>query len=366
NLRFRPNRFTILSSDAGWSSLAARRAHNPKVTGSNPVPATRIQMGHLLTATGPFLLVRTFGSRLGSGRCFRVRPPHQGRANASTLGQGQRTSTNAPRANAVASNATRIKNRSALPAKPLFVLGWHCGEGLGIPAITAFRPNHCKTLRLFRRMRGRRVAEERHAGGVDPHGRSWWNACWRRPHVNFEVICVNSISSIPAGEWDALAQGNPLLSHAYLEALESTHCVGPRTGWQPCHLALRRDGAVRAAMPLYEKQHSWGEYVFDQAWANAYARYGMPYYPKLVSAVPFTPVPGPRLLGYDRHDQLAVLGAAKRLMAEQGYSSLHILFPQDEDSRLLRDAGLALRSNVQFHWHNARYRNVDHFLGALS
>jgi len=184
--------------------------------------------------------------------------------------------------------------------------------------------------------------------------------------VNFEVICVDSITSIPAGEWDALAQGNPLLSHAYLEALEATHCVGPRTGWQPRHLALRRNGAVRAAMPLYEKQHSWGEYVFDQAWANAYARYGMPYYPKLVSAVPFTPVPGPRLLGYDRHDQLAVLGAAKRLMAEQGYSSLHILFPQDEDSRLLRDAGLALRSNVQFHWHNARYRNVDDFLGALS
>ena len=184
--------------------------------------------------------------------------------------------------------------------------------------------------------------------------------------MNCEIVCLESMSAIPAKQWDALAGGNPLLSHGYLEAMESTQCAVPRTGWGPRHLVLLRGGAPRAVMPLYAKSHSRGEYVFDYAWANAYARYGMDYYPKLVSAIPFTPVPGPRLLAHDRNDQHLLLEAAKRLVREQGYSSLHILFPHEDELPLLKQAGMLLRSNVQFHWYNQGYRDMDDFLAALS
>jgi len=184
--------------------------------------------------------------------------------------------------------------------------------------------------------------------------------------VNFEIVSVESISAIPPGQWDALSRGNPLLSHAYLEALESTQCAVPRTGWHPRHLALMRTGSIRAVMPLYAKTHSRGEYVFDQAWAHAYARYGMKYYPKLVSAIPFTPVPGPRLLAHDRNDQRLLLEAAKQLLREDGYSSLHVLFPHEDELPVLLEAGLNLRSSIQFHWTNRGYSDMDAFLAALS
>lgn len=184
--------------------------------------------------------------------------------------------------------------------------------------------------------------------------------------MNCEIICLENISAIPAHQWDALAHGNPLLSHAYLEALESTHCAVPRTGWAPKHLVLLRDGVAQAAMPLYAKSHSRGEYVFDHAWANAYARYGMDYYPKLVSAVPFTPVPGPRLLAHNHDDRRLLLAASKRVLREQGYSSLHVLFPQEDELPILQQAGLLLRSNIQFHWYNESYPDMDAFLAALA
>lgn len=184
--------------------------------------------------------------------------------------------------------------------------------------------------------------------------------------VNFEVICLDSMAAVPAGEWDALTHGHPLLSHAYLEALESTHCAVPRTGWTPRHLILRRGGAVRAAMPLYAKLHSRGEYVFDHAWADAYARYGIDYFPKLVCGIPFTPVPGPRLLAHDQNDRHLLLAAAKQMLRTHGYSSLHVLFPHDADLPALRQAGLLFRSNVQFHWRNRGYKDMGDFLAALS
>lgn len=184
--------------------------------------------------------------------------------------------------------------------------------------------------------------------------------------MNFEITRLESMAAIPAEEWNALAHGHPMLSHAYLEALESTHCAVPRTGWIPQHLVLRRSGAVRAAMPLYAKHHSFGEYVFDHAWANAYARYGMNYYPKLVCAVPFTPVPGPRLLAYDQHDRMLLLEAAKQLLRKEGYSSLHVLFPHEDDLPALQQAGMLLRSSIQFHWHNQGYANMDAFIAALT
>lgn len=184
--------------------------------------------------------------------------------------------------------------------------------------------------------------------------------------MNCEIVCVESISAIPASQWDELAAYHPLVSHAYLEALETTHCAVSRTGWAPHHLVLLRDGRPRAAMPLYLKSHSRGEYVFDYAWADAYRRYGMQYYPKLLSAIPFTPVPGPRLLAHDRNDQRLLLDGAIHFLREHGYSSLHILFPPRDDLELLEDAGFMMRHNIQFHWENRGYSNTDDFLAQLT
>lgn len=184
--------------------------------------------------------------------------------------------------------------------------------------------------------------------------------------MNFRIHRAHHISDFPEREWDALTQGHPLLSHAYLHALESSGSACAITGWEPAHLAVVRGGAIRAAMPLYKKTHSMGEYVFDQAWAHAYARYGMSYYPKLVCAVPFTPVPGPRLLALDHNDRLLLIEAAKRLASHQGCSSLHVLFPHEEDHHALRQSGLMFRGNVQFHWLNAGYATFGDFLSALT
>lgn len=203
--------------------------------------------------------------------------------------------------------------------------------------------------------------------GVDPLPRPCWNARGRPAFfVNDEILYLDGLAAVSPKEWDGLAMGHPLVSHAYLSALEATHCVGARTGWTPRHLALMRDGRLHAAMPLYEKRHSQGEYVFDQSWAAAYARYGMDYYPKLVCAAPFTPVPGPRLLAHDDADRLRLIKAAMALARNRGASSLHVLFPQDSDMPALHQAGLLLRSNVQFHWRNLGYRDMECFFAALT
>jgi len=110
------------------------------------------------------------------------------------------------------------------------------------------------------------------------------------------VHILDSLATLAAPEWDALAEGHPLLSHAFLHALHETGCAGANAGWAPCYLTLWRNGALEGAMPLYLKSHSYGEYVFDWAWADAYQRHGLDYYPKLLCAVPFTPVRGRRLL----------------------------------------------------------------------
>lgn len=187
-----------------------------------------------------------------------------------------------------------------------------------------------------------------------------------RLDVSCEIICLDSIAAVPATQWDELAGDNPLVSHAYLQAMEATHCAVARTGWAPRHLVLLRDGVVRAAMPLYAKSHSRGEYVFDHAWADAYGRYGMRYYPKLVSAIPFTPVPGPRMLAWDRNDQRLLLEGAVGLLREHNYSSLHLLFPPKEDLPLLEQAGFMVRSNIQFHWENRNYTDMESFFSALA
>jgi len=185
------------------------------------------------------------------------------------------------------------------------------------------------------------------------------------------VSVHDEIAAIGRDEWNAVAGDDyPFLSHEFLLAAEQSGCVSGDSGWLPCHLTLRHpDGSLRAALPLYEKHDSWGEFVFDWAWANAYDRAGLDYYPKLVSAVPFTPAASRRLLLADSNDSEAaalLLQAAVDLAQERGCSSLHILFPLPGEIAALEALGLKIRKDCQFHWHNHGYEDFDDFLGTFS
>jgi hypothetical protein len=152
--------------------------------------------------------------------------------------------------------------------------------------------------------------------------------------------------------------------HEFLSALLETGCAAARSGWLPQFLLVRRAGALVAAMPLFAKSHSYGEYVFDWAWADAHERHGIDYYPKLLSAVPFTPVRGPRLLGVGVAEKKLLIEAALELARDS--SSLHVLFPQEDETRLLQSHGMLLRRTVQFHWRNAGYADFDDFLRRMT
>jgi predicted N-acyltransferase len=177
------------------------------------------------------------------------------------------------------------------------------------------------------------------------------------------VSVKTSIRDIGRQTWDSLAQasGNPFVCYDFLDILEESGCVGPAAGWSPCHLAT--DGGV---MPLYLKSHSQGEYVFDHAWADAYERAGGRYYPKLLSAVPFTPATGPRLIAQDDASRRRLLAGAVALTGEVGASSLHVTFPQESEWRLLGESGLLQRQDQQYHWENQGYADFDGFLARLS
>ena len=184
-------------------------------------------------------------------------------------------------------------------------------------------------------------------------------------------VCASLAEVVPA-DWDACAgPENPFLSHAFLSSLEESGSVTPETGWLPRHL-LVRDGSGRlsAAMPMYLKGHSQGEYVFDHSWAQAYETAGGAYYPKLLSAVPFTPVPGPRLLTVAAPDpdlaRRRLIGAMAQLTDRHGVSSLHVNFPDPDQAEALEAAGFLIRHGHQFHWPNRDYESFDDFLGALS
>ena len=180
------------------------------------------------------------------------------------------------------------------------------------------------------------------------------------------VRVVTRMAELDAGAWDALAGESPFVRHAFLAALEATDCVGAHIGWEPVHLALFRDGVLAAALPLYVEDHSWGEFVFDWAWADAYRRHGLHYYPKLVCCAPFSPVPGPRLLATNDADRQALIQAALKLTHDSGCSSFHLLFPGEADQAVLHAAPMLHRSGFQFHWHNAGYASFDDFLAALT
>ena len=177
-----------------------------------------------------------------------------------------------------------------------------------------------------------------------------------------------SIADIGREAWDVHASptGDPFLSHDFLEACEASGCAQPRQGWAPRHLTLEDDGDIVGVMPLYLKGHSQGEYVFDHAWADAYERAGGQYYPKLLSAVPFTPVTGPRLLADTAERKRALLGAAVGLTEREGLSSLHVNFADDADQAVMTEAGLLARQDRQFIWENAGYGTFEDFLGRLS
>jgi predicted N-acyltransferase len=176
------------------------------------------------------------------------------------------------------------------------------------------------------------------------------------------------LRDLPAATWDALAPADqPFLRHAFLSSLEDSGSVSPRTGWTPAHrLAFDTDGKLLAALPAYEKTHSFGEYVFDHGWADACARAGIDYYPKLLCAVPFSPVGGPRLLG--QAEALApLLEEIEAALPEQGLSGLHVNFTDAASDAALRGReGWLERLGCQFHWRNPGYRDFQDFLDALS
>lgn len=179
---------------------------------------------------------------------------------------------------------------------------------------------------------------------------------------------LSGIGEVGADEWNGLSGGgSPFLRHEFLLALEDSGSACVATGWEARHLLIRDEhGVALAAMPLYLKHHSWGEFVFDQAWAQAYQRIGRDYYPKLVSAVPFTPVTGPRILlrAGAAHEALTqqLLETARDIAARERASSLHILFPPPDSVTALANGELMLRKDCQYHWHNRGYRDFDDFL----
>jgi uncharacterized protein len=176
------------------------------------------------------------------------------------------------------------------------------------------------------------------------------------------------VVSFEAADWDRCAgAADPFLSHAFLSALEESGSATPRTGWQSVPVAIDgEDGRPAAVMPAYVKSHSQGEYVFDHGWADAWERAGGDYYPKLQIAVPFTPVPGRRLLT-DRQDlALGLIAAAESVVNQHGLSSAHATFIAREEVPLFERAGWLIRVDSQFHWHNRGYAGFEDFLAALS
>ena len=186
-----------------------------------------------------------------------------------------------------------------------------------------------------------------------------------------QLRIVDNLDAIPAKDWNILAgDSNPFLAHEFLSALEHHQCVGEKYGWLPRHIVVYQDDLLIGAVPLYLKDNSYGELVFDWAWADAYQRAGLRYYPKAVVAVPYTPATGPRLLLHPNadanHVSQLLIDAALELSQELDLSSLHWLFPNATDTARLQARGFLLRKGVQFHWQNHNYRDFDDFLARFT
>ena len=189
-----------------------------------------------------------------------------------------------------------------------------------------------------------------------------------------QIRVHNRIAEIDASQWNAmLSEDYPFLRHEFLQGLEQCQCVCQATGWQPAHIAIyssENERTLVGAMPCYIKQHSYGEYIFDWAWADAYQRHGLEYYPKLNNAVPFTPATGPRWLVNAKADYEQVSSAliqhALTIVKEKKLSSFHCLFPTARQLKTLQGEGLSGRYSSQFHWHNKAYTSFAHFLDQMS
>ncbi len=179
---------------------------------------------------------------------------------------------------------------------------------------------------------------------------------------------AQSVGSLPVAEWDALDDsGNPFTTHAFLELLEDSGSVGGNSGWIPTPIVIEGDGgALAGALPAYLKEHSQGEYVFDQSWADALHRAGGRYYPKLQISVPFTPATGPRILTRQEEISLPLLRAAEQLCEANNLSSAHATFIEPPQVPIFEKAGWLIRNDIQFHWENKGYEDFDAFLAALS
>ncbi len=179
---------------------------------------------------------------------------------------------------------------------------------------------------------------------------------------------ADGVAALDRAQWDRLAgDGNPFLSHDFLSLLEQSGSVGPGSGWQAAPILIDgADGRLAGAIPAYLKLHSQGEYVFDHGWADAFERAGGRYYPKLQIAVPFTPVPGPRLLAADDGTKMALIRAAETVVEQNDLSSAHATFLTAADLPLFEQAGWLIRTGSQFHWHNRGYARFDDFLGDLA
>ena len=190
--------------------------------------------------------------------------------------------------------------------------------------------------------------------------------------IDYVIRVLNSPDEVNAADWNALlslnADATPFMRHEYLRALHTSASATPQTGWTPRFILLEAHGQLMAACALYVKTHSYGEYVFDHAWANAYAQHGLDYYPKAVVAVPFTPVPGSRLLARSPQDRALLAQALIQWCEAEKLSSLHLLFESDEDQAACEAAGMMLRHTVQFHWTNTEpgYADFEQFLASLA
>ena len=175
---------------------------------------------------------------------------------------------------------------------------------------------------------------------------------------------LSGISAVPAADWNALTgPDQPALQHAFLTLLEATGAASPATGWTARHQIIDdSQGGLAAALPLYEKQHSFGEFVFDFALADAWHRSGLHYYPKLVTGIPFSPLIGPRLLGRDENHRHALAEAMEKLANGQDFSTAHALFCNQPDQQLLSGRGWVRRDGCRFLWQNRDYRDFDHWL----
>ena len=187
-----------------------------------------------------------------------------------------------------------------------------------------------------------------------------------------EVKQINSMAQVDSAAWNLLSgEAYPFLRHEFLLALEQSGSVSEQTGWMPAHLLVMDQEKLLAVMPLYHKLHSYGEYVFDHQWAQAYQQHGLAYYPKWVTAIPFTPCQGDRIvIQPEGTDQLAVmqilLAFIKQRSEQLNISSWHCLFPEQQQAELLRSLGLSIREGVQFHWFNQGYSDFNDFLNTLN